>query len=516
MPTSSHSAVATSPASQPVTFPHGKTDGRAPSRTRYGVPFLARPGHAEHCDFHGSEIRSATIRSRRPTIQFVVLGAASLAFAIGGCRSDKPESSTAADLQAGRWNVILISLDTLRADRLGCYGYARDTTPSIDALASQGVRFANVVSETSWTLPSHMTMFTGLYPTTHGVTAPGTVLTDDVMTLAERFKEHAYRTFAYTGGGFVDRQFGFDRGFEEYHGNGLHGLEGALEMARRRIETLDEGERHFIFIHAYDIHAPYTDQEPYASMFQSPDAESPTDAGWNFGTTLRHAIELKEEGRRLSPGNIRYLSDRYDGGIRRADDLVGRFLAFLKQRGAFENTIIVLLSDHGEEFGEHGWVGHTGTMYPECLHPPMIIFVPGGQPTVVSTGVGLMDLTPTLLDLVGLPAIPCQGRSLVAMMRGESMAPRPLLSEIDYTAHYRSVIWNGWQLIRKPYSNTHRLFNLKADPTAQTDLAESFPETVSAMLEVMPNPPTGTEALKTVYDLDVDLLRSLGYIGSAE
>lgn len=449
-------------------------------------------------------------------IPLFVFAATALALAPGGCRSDKTEPTSAANQQSGRWNVILISLDTLRADRLSCYGYARSTSPSIDAFASRGVRFANVVSETSWTLPSHMTMFTGLYPTTHGVTAPGMVLTRNVTTLAERFKQHAYRTFAYTGGGFVDRKFGFDRGFEEYHGNGLNGLKGALEMAQHQIESFDEDERHFIFLHAFDIHAPYTDEEPYATMFQSPDAESPSDAGWNFGTTLRHAVELKEEGRRLSPGNIRYLSDRYDGGIRRADDLVGRFLDFLKRRGAFENTIIAIVSDHGEEFGEHGWVGHTGTMFPECLHPPMIIFTPEGQPAVVSTGVGLMDLAPTLLDLAGVPTIPCQGRSLVGLMRGETVTPKPLLSEIDYTAHYRSVIWNGWQLIRRPYADTPRLFHLEADPTAQTDLAKAHPQKVLAMLEVMPDPPVGTDALKTVYNLDVDLLRSLGYIGSTD
>lgn len=439
-------------------------------------------------------------------------------FLVAGC---EPAESTAKQVSVvmrpdGNWNVILISVDTLRSDRLGCYGYKRNTSPSIDKLARRGVRFENVISECSWTAPAHMTLFTGLYPTTHGVTTPGVCLWSRIPTLPEVLRRNGYRTFAYTGGGNVAAYYGFGRGFERYAVNegrkkGLKScaLDKAIASAERRIKRFRPEEPYFIFVHGYDVHAPYEPWEPWASRFQSPDAEP-------FDDYLLDDYDVKKRGRRLSPGNIKFLSDLYDAGVARADQLVGGFFEFLQRRGDLERTIVVFLSDHGEEFGEHGSVGHYGTIYPECLRVPLIIAGPGLEPAVVKQGAGLKDVMPTILQLVGIPAPPTHGCSLVPLMRGERVDPWPLFSETDYGVHLRSVIWEGHQMIQKAYDPALRLFNLRTDLNANRDVAEDHPQLVAELTAIMPDPPADVAVHDLTSDIDTDALSALGYVESRD
>ena len=437
-------------------------------------------------------------------------------FFVAGC---KPAESSAKPMSVvmrpdGKWNVILISVDTLRPDRLGCYGYKRNTSPSIDRLAKRGVRFESVISECSWTAPAHMTLFTGLYPTTHGITAPGVSLWNRIPTLPEVLKRDGYRTFAYTGGGNVAAYYGFGRGFERYvvSGEGKNGLKScaldkAIVLAQEQIERFQPEEPYFIFVHGYDVHSPYEAWEPWASRFRSPDAEP-------FDDYLRDDFDFRKRGYRLSPGNIKFLSDLYDAGVARADQLLGGFFEFLERRGELERTIVVFLSDHGEEFGEHGSVGHYGTIYPECLRVPLVIVGPGLAPGVVRQSVGLKDVMPTLLQLVGIPAPPSRGCSLVPLMRGEHVPPWPMFSETDYGVHLRSVIWEGHQMIRKAYDSVPRLFDLRTDPNANRDMAKDHPQRVTELMAIMPDPPADVAVHDLTPDVDIDALRALGYVGS--
>jgi len=437
----------------------------------------------------------------------------------GGCEpaqtSAKPVS--VSKRPDGRWNVILISIDTLRADRLSCYGYERKTSPAIDRFAKRGVRFANVVSEASWTASAHMTLFTGLYPTTHGVTMPCVTLWEETPTLPQVLQQNGYRTFAYTGGGNVDGYYGFGRGFEHYgaanakpNGDKSCALEEAIQSARQRIESLSPDEPYFLFVHGYDVHAPYEPWEPWASRFKSPDAEP-------FEDYLRDVYIFRKSGRRLSPGNIKFLSDLYDAGVARADRLVGEFFEFLGRRGEFDRTVVIVLSDHGEEFGEHGGVGHYGTIYPECLYVPLIVRAPGLEPGVIEQGVGLKDVMPTVLHLVGLESPVTQGLSLVPAMRGGKSASWPLFSETDYGTRRRSVIWDGHQLIRKAYDPTLRLFDLRADRLGRVEVSDSRSELVAELLNVMPDPPDTIAALARSPEVaDLETLRALGYVGGTD
>ncbi len=446
-------------------------------------------------------------------------GLGTATFLVGGCEPAKTSAKpmSVSKRQDGRWNVILISIDTLRADRLSCYGYQRKTSPAIDRFAKRGVRFANVVSEASWTASAHMTLFTGLYPTTHGVTMPCVTLWEETPTLPQVLQQNGYRTFAYTGGGNVAGYYGFGRGFEHYgaanekpNGDKSCALEEAIQSAQQRIESLSPDAPYFLFVHGYDVHAPYEPWEPWASRFKSPDAEP-------FEDYLRDAYVFRKSGRRLSPGNIKFLSDLYDAGVARADRLVGEFFEFLDRRGEFDRTVVIVLSDHGEEFGEHGGVGHYGTIYPECLYVPLIVVAPGLDPGVVEKGVGLKDVMPTVLQLVGLEVPVTQGLSLVSAMRAEEPDRRPLFSETDYGARLRSVIWDDHQLIRKAYDPTFRLFDLRSDPFGRDEVGDDHPELVAELMNLMPDPPDNVSALaRTPRAADLDTLRSLGYIGGTD
>jgi arylsulfatase A-like enzyme/ankyrin repeat protein len=379
--------------------------------------------------------------------------------ALSACTSESPPTQPAL-----RANVILISIDTLRADRLGCYGYDRTTSPSIDRFAARGVRFSRAIAESSWTLPSHMTMMTGLHPSAHGVTSKAKRLSPEIPLLAQVLRGAGYRTYAFTGGGLVGRTWGFDRGFERYEDGMARTFENVLAMARLQIESFAPDERYFLFLHAYDVHAPYDTPDPYASLFRTRPPEDAVDV------TLTNQEQNKL---RLSAGQIRFLSDQYDAGIRIADDRMGAFFAWLEERGALANTIVLVVSDHGEELGEHGALGHGMKLYIESLHVPMIIVAPGALPGVVDDTVGLADLAPTVLDLLGLDRPFAQGRSLAAFLRSRPPARQDdtVFSELE-EPRLRSALQGRFHLIAGSDGAAPALFfDWLADPKESRPLS---------------------------------------------
>lgn len=424
--------------------------------------------------------------------------------AIGAFRGRSPDWSTVSPGQAHP-PVILISLDTLRADHLGCYGYPRPTSPAIDAFASQSVRFANVISESCWTLPSHMTLFTGLYPTTHGVKTPGATLSKHTPTLAELFKKAGYQTFAVTGGGYLAKSYGFSRGFDRYVVTDNHGLAAAVEHAKDFLDRIEPGTPFFLFIHAYDLHAPYTSGAAFDDLFKSPGAEP-------FQQWEQNEFAFKDEGLDLTPGNIKFLEDRYNAGIRQADERIGDFFEGLKRCGLWDRAILALVSDHGEEFGEHGFVGHRGALYREYVEPPVILRAPGFAPRVVEHGIGLKDVHGTLLALTGVGGPGSHGHSLVPLMQGRSLDPWPLFSEVETHGNFRSVVWENRHLIIKAYDPQPRLFDWAADPQEQRDIAGQRPEWVESLLAVMPNPPESLLHPDSIPADHIAQLRALGYV----
>ena len=418
--------------------------------------------------------------------------------------------------------MLLVSIDTLRADRLGCYGYGRDTSPALDRFAAErAVRFANAVAESSWTIPSHVTLLSGLHPRSHGVTRPGLAPASDVPLLAERLAEAGYYTFAVTGGGWLAEEQGFARGFASFHAT-EEPFARALETARDYVRHRARRGPWFAFLHTYDVHCPYDPPEPWFSMFESPEAEALEVAG-RCGNP-----DFNELG--LSAAQERYLADRYDGGVRRTDDALGAFLAFLADEGLLSNTVVVITSDHGEELGEHGRIGHEETVFAEALRVPLLVAGPGVHPGVSHDPVGLTDVVPSVLELLGLAPAP--------ELDGVSFAPRlfePGLVEAGSGAapfagdgRYSSLSWkaelDSWlspteHLIVDRTTGTHAYYRLDVDPGATRDVAGAHPERAAelrAELDRRRAELAGRECAPVpaaVSPAQLDALRRLGYAG---
>jgi arylsulfatase A-like enzyme len=445
-----------------------------------------------------------------------------------------------------RPHVLLISLDTLRADHLGAWGYDRPTSPFLDELTRFGIRFDRVFSQSSKTAPSHMTVFTGAYPSEHGahfeyrklgakpVVFPAR---SDLPTLAEVMRRAGYRTAAWTGGGQVTRRAGFARGFERYSENCRYIDPGKMQTVRTWFRR-HSSEPCFIFLHTYQIHDPYLPPPPYHTVFISPDYR-----GWVVGDEKSlagiqatgeypspQAAFWKKRGWMpdpsiIEPDDLRRLVDQYDGGIRYTDDVLHGFFEGLHSDGLLDNTIVVLFSDHGEEFLEHGDVLHK-MLYRETLHVPLIFFGPAHLPTdvVVEQQVALMDLTPTLLELIGVDAPwGSNARSLLPLIDApDSGEDRLVYSEEPWThwkAYHRSYRTGSLMLYDRDHADIE-LYNLAADPEELDDLAEIEPGLASELLREMlsflgnrfPASSDPTEPASELSDAEIEALRKLGYV----
>lgn len=331
-----------------------------------------------------------------------------------------------------RPNVVLIVLDTLRSDHLSLYGYHRQTSPHIDSWAREhGMVFENVVASAPWTLPSHVSMFTGLHAHRHGVNHNLSAPTSLPM-LAEILRSAGYSTAAVTGGGFVHPQYGFAQGFDSYWVSGVKmGFENELEMElERAFGALDQYKDRpfFLFFHTYEVHNPFRPRQPYLGRF----ADHPDGLTVDVENLPRSAEDGFVDHRRLifhrdgkpsgpvSEDQLAVAVDLYDAGIAYADAMVGRLLRRLEELGVGDRTIVVLTSDHGEMMGEHGVFNHV-SLFEENLLVPLVVVDPRRNvPMRIPEQVRLVDLTPTVLDLLDLD-IPTglDGVSLLPMTRGE-------------------------------------------------------------------------------------------------
>jgi len=355
-------------------------------------------------------------------------------------------------------NVILITLDTLRADHVGLYGYKRDTTPNLDRFAEQSIVFERAFSQASSTLPSHQSLFQS---------RPASATSEDGLALAEVLAERGFRTAAFTGGGNVSGKLGFARGFEIYEED-ENGLAGSLPKA---VSWLREhrGERFFLFLHTYDIHLPYDPPEPHASMFTH--SYMGPIRGDNTREILRgvsHLTDGAEDVGKLDTEDRERIVALYDGGLHYTDAQLVHFFDLMLELDLDRDTLVIFFSDHGEEFWDHGSVIHAHTLYRELLHVPLLIRAPGLTPTRVTAAVPLMDLVPTILELLEIP-LPSQflGRSLTGLMAGTETAERPVISE---QATMKSWMEYPWKLMLGPSRDDLRLFNLAKDPLEQINL----------------------------------------------
>jgi len=322
---------------------------------------------------------------RKVLAAVIILFIFSTAFlVINQLTADKKGKAGIIDNKCVDCNVILFSLDTLRADRLGCYGHFRNTSPYIDELAGEGIIFSDVLAHAPETKLSHLSIFTSKYVFAH----QGKF--DNSITLAEVLKDAGYQTAAFTDGGRVSSAYGFAQGFDIYNDKG-----GRIKKINPRvIEWLRKNHRKkfFLFIHTYDVHAPYNQPEPYSSMFvEDPEAYSELRKG-----NVRDCTKYLNR-----TGDSRPIGALYEGGVRYVDSMLGRLFEEFDELGLNKNTIVVITSDHGESLGEHTHIGHDH-LYDNQLRVPLIMRVPGYEHNVVSEPAQLIDLYPTVLGFLGI------------------------------------------------------------------------------------------------------------------
>jgi arylsulfatase A-like enzyme len=339
-------------------------------------------------------------------------------------------------------SIVLVSIDSLRADALGCGGSARDTSPFLDELAARGVRFANAISTTSWTLPAHAALFTGLWDSTHGLVDNGQQLADEHLTLAELLRGLGYETAGFYGGPYLHPTFGLSQGFEHWTScmSSETDAQGARREARspRSVAHADvtgprtraavarwaAGARtpFFLFVHLWDVHFDYLPPPEYVERFD-PGYEGPVDGHDVMGPLVRADSPARD---------IAHLRALYDAEVRFTDDVLRGICGDLEARGLLANTFVIVAADHGEEFFEHQGKGHQRTLYDEVVRVPLIVAGPGvvaGR--VVAEQVRLIDLFPTIAGLVGMQEpLAVQGRDLGPFLRGEGGVGADALLEI--------------------------------------------------------------------------------------
>lgn len=393
------------------------------------------------------------------------------------------------------WNVILISVDTLRADHLSCYGYQRETSPHIDALAAEGVLFENCLAQAPATAESHMSIMTSLYPSAHGVMAlpRATRKSEDTPTLARIFKDHGYATAAFTGGGQVSASYGFDDGFDLYVENDFAKAGPHRIPDNEMYQWLDKNSKKpfFLFYHTYITHDPYLPPPPYNELF---DAHYSGPLFSDRKEFLQLGISDFSQQRKVywgkldkeNPAEVAHIIALYDGAIRQVDDFLGSLFEKLRADGLSSHTIIIFTSDHGEEFLEHDGFLHT-ELYRETIHVPLIIVAKGKLPPGrrVKSIVRSIDILPTVLALLGWPSpSQIQGDSLLPYVEG---AQKDLSILSEWVTFRRSLLEEGWKMIEfydsKDERITRELYNIAEDPGEKKDLSAKRPDILHRLIE---------------------------------
>ncbi len=448
--------------------------------------------------------------------------------AVWGCGSPTPP------------NVLLIVVDTLRFDHVGCYGHVRDTSPAVDRLAAEGVRFERAYVTAPWTKPSVASMITGLYPSAHRANQLESIASESLLTLAEILRDRGYATGGVVSAQLLTAKRGFAQGFEIYREGNARGVKhvstpGVTRKAADLLDRFAAGERpFFLFAHYFDPHYTYTDHSGIDFAR----------AGAGRLTGDETVQELRSLLADLSQEELGFLRDLYDEEIRFTDRGVEELLSHARELGLESNTLIVLTSDHGEEFRERGWLGHTRSLYEELIRVPWIVRLPGGLGRLGGSGrsargrilrepVSLVSLTPTILELIGIDPTGFwfQGQSLAGLILGQTdSAPGVIFAEVDYRpgdrelpikrTHKKAILIDRFKLIRDDETGTVEVYDLEADPGERENLAPTRPELVDRLLPVLRSALERAAegavegGVRKLSEEEVERLRSLGYLES--
>lgn len=377
-------------------------------------------------------------------------------------------------------DVILVSIDTLRADHLSSYGYERQTSPFLDSLAADGVRFAHARSASPWTLPAHTTMLTGQLPATHRVVDDSLSLSDSVPYLPAVMSEAGYSTGGFVSTLYVSKMFGFQRGFDHFDDFGIETEKENLRGETVAGDVIDRAlawwsgqpaeQPVFLFLHFYDVHYTYDPPAPYDALFDRA-PESGDRKYKNYFYFLKNPVDDVQMTHQIA---------QYDESIRYVDAQLKRLSEAAEAAGRQVRWVVT--SDHGEEFGERGSWGHAHTLYAEQLHIPLIVSGPGvASGRVVEEWVGNHDIAPTIAGWVD-GSLAADGINLAPAMDGAVVPARPFLAETTrFKTNRLSLLEGGLRLEWDLKEDRIELFDPLADPKEATDLAASRPEDVAAL-----------------------------------
>lgn len=418
-------------------------------------------------------------------------------------------------------NILIVMIDALRADRLGVAGYPLPTTPNIDALAAESAVFTTAQSHSTWTKPSIATLMTSLYPSQHGIQRVSVegedlrteVLDEGLVTLAERLQAGGYATGAMINQVHLQSRFGFAQGFDEYQDKRGRGAFKLNSWLQGWLGQIDPEQPFFAYVHYLDLHWPFNLKlDRNAGLFGTTEMKSEPPAAGRQAPAFGARLDDEDD--------LRALQARYDHEVAFCDAAVGDLIEKLEAYDLYEDTLIVVTSDHGEAFLEHGMLGHGFAPYDELIRVPLVIRMPaemGGVTGPIDDPVGLIDLMPTLLELAGLePEASAQGESFAGSLRGEELPARVLFSETFDAFGARSathkLIW---------YNDDRREFyDLEADPAELASMADPCRGACRELVQVMrpfrrlmlksrESNPAGTAELRPE---DIENLRALGYV----
>jgi len=406
-------------------------------------------------------------------------------------------------------NVVIISVEPVRSDHMGVYGYERNTTPNIDRLAQDSYVFENVYSTSTWTLPSMGSVFSSNYPTVHGATTKEEDNFDPVgPTLAETFRDKGYRTGAFVGSGFVSPRFGIDKGFDIYDEGvvsvnspvkGLH-FEESIPKA---VEWTDKSEEpFFLYLQSFDPHAPFHSPEPfnnrYAGNYSGSLSNYTLDYRSQEGNILDDiyytsdgpVLRTNNTALELDQQDIQYIRDRYDEGILYSDHMVGEFLNRLREKELMNETVVIFMSAHGETLADRKrmdsrLIGRFGP-YEEVVRTPLMIRVPHKEGRQVEDKLSLIDLMPTLVEAAGIKdnslSSTMQGESFAEVFRGESVGREKVFFEYNV----RSIVGGStdqWKYFSREGRSDDKLFNLVEDPSETADMSSEKDQVVNEFQE---------------------------------
>jgi arylsulfatase A-like enzyme len=381
------------------------------------------------------------------------------------------------------FNIVLITIDTLRADHLSCYGYERETSPHIDKVAARGILFKNTIAPSSWTAPSMVSLFTSTYPINHGVIhglafqkARGfsqEVFSENLTTLPAALKKHGYTTFGVSSNHTLTAEFGFARGFDYFNYVNWQSADLVNEIVYAWEDEINKAERFFLWVHYVDPHYPYHPQSPWIEHYSSLNA---TDIAQLSRIPQGAMVSAREKDQDI----LSHILALYDSEVNYVDSYVGELI----ERFELDtNTLLIITSDHGEQFLEHGRIGHAINIHREELHVPLIIQFPDvSNKESIERQASLIDIMPTILhelntdhpeQIIGKPLMENEGiRSSIKGMVPSRKAPVYTFAELDSTSTLKAIISPQWKYVYNYKNKYGRLYNLISDPAEQNNLVE--------------------------------------------